>query len=199
MDRKIFTILSTCAILLSLFPINSSGQSCPTAPYVEEGVCPYEFGCDFIKWVSLARKPLFKNDSDTNSIAYWMEPGDSLTFNYGNMHIDQVGIAININPREGYSVGDTLYLLSYTGEGNFDIWHKGKIENVQDFWYWDPTPKDTINTARLIVPQRMTWWVLLTNEKGQKGWLPLINECPKNGACFGENIVNMIPVNTHGF
>jgi len=173
-------------------------QSRPTAPYIDK-VCPYEFGCDFKKWVALTRKPLFLTDTDSNSIAYWMMPGDSLTFNYGNMHIDQIGVAIIIYPKEGYTVGDTIYPLSYNGEGYYDIWYKGNIQYVQGFWDEDPQPDSPFYSARLVVPQRMTWWVLLTNDKGQKGWLPLINNCPTDGACFGENIINMIPVDTRGF
>ena len=188
--NKIILSSMKIAILIAIQIFIQNNLLCqllPVAPYVEEKICPYEYGCEFDKWISLTQKPLFLKDGDSSSIAYWMEPGDSLIFNYGNMHIDQMGIAIVFRNHKEFIVGDTLLILSYTGEGYYNVWFKGSIKNVHIFWNEDRQLNSNHYSAHLIIPQRMTWWVLLTNVKGQKGWLPLPNSC-NYGACFGDNI-----------
>jgi hypothetical protein len=199
MNQQTYRLVLLLAMLVSIYSMSLLSQSHPTAPFIEEGVCPYEFGCDFTKWVSLIRTPLFTNDSDTISIAYWMDRGDSLTFNHGNMHVDQIGVAIVVYPTEGYAVGDTIYPLSYQGEGYYDVWYKGRIRSIHRFWHNETEPNNPFRSACLVVPQRVTWWVSLTNNKRQTGWLPLTNACPTSGACFGEKVVKMISKYSDGF
>jgi hypothetical protein len=97
-----------------------------------------------------------------------------------------------------HSLGDTIYVLSYTGEGTYDLWYRGKTLNDEVFWRSNPSPEDSAY-ARLVDGEKMTWWVLLTNSDGVKGWLPLVNNCPDGGACFGDGIIDMIPRDSHGF
>lgn len=192
------TIRAILGILLALGITHFSvAQSRPPVPFVEPS-CPYEFGCDFLSCVALAQRPLFINDGDSTSVAYWMSLGDSLSFDDGKMYVDQPGVVVLMRPREGFTVGDTIYVLSYTGEGTYDLWYNGKTLNEEIFWQVNPLLEDSA-IARLVSGIRMTWWVLLTNTKGEKGWLPLVNSCPGGGACFGEDVINMIPKDSHGF
>jgi len=92
--------------------------------------------------------------------------------------------------------GDTLIILSYSGEGIYDVWCKGKRLDVEAFWNTDdsdyvgadssvaltPTQIDSLFRARLVCPSRMTWWVNLTNQRGEIGWFPIPNSCAANGA-----------------
>ncbi len=197
MIPHVVTFILAAIIVQLQFPQSCHAQSPPLAPIVEKGICPYEFGCDYIKWVAKVTKRLFKNDGDSASVAFTMSPGDSLTFNYGNMHIDQIGIVHIVRMNDKYPVGDTIYVLSYTGEGSFDIWYKGTIHNVEEFWSDDAFPDTAYYYAGLLAEPSMTWWVSLTNSSGITGWLPLVNTC--HGACFGEGIVDCIPKNNYGF
>jgi len=54
-------------------------------------LAPLNIGCKF-KNGCLNSKYRLQNYLDSVGIAFWMMPGDSLTFNYGNMLIEQLGI-----------------------------------------------------------------------------------------------------------
>ena len=57
--------------------------------------------------------------------------------------------------------GDTLYLLTYIGEGFHKVWFKGKISEEETF---DET------TFRHILEPNAVWWVKIKNRRGQIGW-----------------------------
>lgn len=180
---SIVLIITFLFILIS----NSYTQNRPSAPYIEKGVCPYEYGCDFTKWVATDQTKAYFIDGDTTNVAFLIEANDSLTFVSGNMYIEQVGIAILYRKYDKFLIGDTVYVLSYTGEGFYDIWHNGKFSNVEGFWNEDPPPTNKHFHAKLVVPPKMTWWVKLTNSENKSGWIPIINTCPTGGACFESN------------
>ena len=177
-------------------------QNHPPMPFFE-GSCPYEFGCGFITCIALAHRPLFAGHGDSSEVAFWMNPGDSLAHIGGVMYADELGVVV-INDTAGltsgnkYSVGDTLFILGYTGEGTYDLWYKGRIVNEEVFWD-DTPPHEPRPAAQALTPGKSTWWVHMENRTGKRGWLPLINTCPGGGACFGDGIINMIPKDSHGF
>jgi hypothetical protein len=57
--------------------------------------------------------------------------------------------------------GDTIYLLTYLGEGYNRIWYKGRT-----------TEADTFDQSKFRVTQtpRSVWWVKVKNSRGQIGW-----------------------------
>ncbi len=115
------------------------------------------------------------------------------------MHISPLGIVAILRPIEGLLPGDTAYILSYTGEGFYNVWYRNQQLNLQRFWDDPRFGIDTAADARLVQWPGMTWWVRLTNSANKTGWLPLINTCVTMGVCFDESIIEMIPVDTHGF
>ncbi|MEK7854570.1 MAG: hypothetical protein AAB288_00645 [Acidobacteriota bacterium] len=57
--------------------------------------------------------------------------------------------------------GDTLYLMTYVGEGFHRVWFKGKITDEETY---DKT------IFRQIREPKAVWWVNVRNSKGQIGW-----------------------------
>ena len=70
--------------------------------------------------------------------------------------------------------GELLYLLTYTGEGYYQMWFKGKIFNDS---FYD-------NTAlKLVSEPKSVWWVKIRNARGQIGWTKLSGNFDNQDAC----------------
>ena len=57
--------------------------------------------------------------------------------------------------------GDTVYLLTYLGEGFNKIWHKGRIVEADTF---------DESKFRFSRQPRSVWWVKVKNRRGEIGW-----------------------------
>jgi hypothetical protein len=100
----------------------------------------------------------------------------------GNVHVDPVGIAVVRQPvswfAEGgttgtFNPGDTLYILSYVGEGSYRVWHRDQVAEVAAFWAATPglARRDTVPEGVLLREPGYDWWVKIRNGAGRIGWL----------------------------
>jgi hypothetical protein len=175
-------------VLMFVFFISAMGQQQPkpTIPFVDKNVCPFEYGCDFHKWYP--RSPIrgFSIEGDTTALSFVVAAQESLQFNFGNMHIERLGVVVIRKSFEGYNVGDTVFILSYTGEGSYNIWHNGIFENVDRFWSSDTLRShfDALETVEVS----MSWWVNVTDASGRVFWLRLFNTEGSGGIWFAEDI-----------
>ena len=157
----------------------------PKVPLVEEGVCPFEYGCDFDMWTTSSPLSIFKIEGDTSKVLFNTSKLDTLYPLLMNMHIERAGIAVMKQKHDYYSFSpsDSLYILSYTGEGFYNIWYKNKKMNVEGIWHEEDLPQ---YEAKLIVAPIMDWWVNVDTKKGP-GWLRLRNTS-NHGISFDEKI-----------
>jgi hypothetical protein len=70
--------------------------------------------------------------------------------------------------------GDTLYLLTYQGEGFFKVWYKGRV-----------IPDVEIDERKMKIGRQPTsvWWVKVRNKKGQIGWSRLPDNFDNKDSC----------------
>jgi hypothetical protein len=158
-----------------------SALSAPRMPYEDEGACPFE-GCAYGEWqanqavvVRRARSPrgfvaftVLKNEKVT------AVTGIVVTTSPGRVRFRTPAVLRSLSGPVQVEGGETLYLLTYRGEGLTKAWFKGKIYDDLDgskaffngLCETDPTrcPGDILAGAR------QTWWVLIRNAKGQTGW-----------------------------
>ncbi len=67
---------------------------------------------------------------------------------------------------------DTVYLLTYQGEGFYKAWFKGRLHNLVDV---GEITRSGCRVAadcagRIVAEPTMVWWVQIRNAKGQVGW-----------------------------
>jgi len=152
-------------------------------PLIEKNVCPFEC-CTYGKWISHSPLKVYYKEADTSGIAFTISPNDSFIAITGNVHINRPGIVIVIKPNQGFTSGDTIYTLSYYGEGFYDVWYQNKIINVELFWKsidGDLTfpidmndPKLEKYSGVLIQKSLMIWWVKI-EYNNRYGWIKLNN------------------------
>jgi hypothetical protein len=144
---------------------------------VARGICPFE-GCAYGAWVARSRLTAYAAEGDTSKIAFAVAPGERFTALRGDVHIVKLGLIMVTAPVEGpaghaLQKGDRVYVLSYRGEGMYDVWHDGKLMTLEAFW--EPLAPAARAAGVVRARPEMMWWVLIKTRAGRQGWLRLRN------------------------
>ncbi len=169
-------------LMLAVFPGHAQSRNMLHFPYIQKKVCPFEC-CQFGKWISKSPLKVYANEGDATRVSFTIAPGDSFIAVTGNVHMMRPGIVVVTKPVAPFSPGDTLYTLAYRGEGFIDVWHRGKLENIEMFWgpmseSSSPaikSPRGSRYSGVLVSKPHMIWWVQITCRDGRSGWLKLVN------------------------
>ncbi len=161
------------ALTLFVGSISVAQEEKPKIPYIELGACPFEC-CQYGTWTAESPLIVYKEEVSGSAIAFKVNPGESFTAINGNVHITKPGYVVVNKSHDGFAKGNKVYLLTYLGEGAYDLWYKGKkldlnILNLDEFWA-NVTEKDS---------PLYTWAVLIKRGDGKQGWLRLKNS-PKS-------------------
>ncbi len=145
----------------------------PKIPYIDRGACPFEC-CQYGTWTAESNLIAYQKEVNDPAIAFRIKPGESFTAINGNVHITKPGYVVVNKTYDGFAKGEKVYLLTYLGEGAYDLWYKGEkldlnVLNLDEFWA-NATEKDS---------PLYTWAVLIRREDGKQGWLRLKNS-PKH-------------------
>ncbi|MBI3105084.1 MAG: hypothetical protein HYY95_05845 [Candidatus Rokubacteria bacterium] len=140
-------------------------------------VCPFE-GCAYGTWVARSRLTAYAAEGDTSKIAFAVKPGERVTAVRGNVHVVKLGVVAVTAPIEAAAgqtlrPGDRAYVLSYRGEGRYDVWHAGRLMTLEPFW--EPVAANGRVAGILRARPEMMWWVLIKTKSGRQGWLRLRN------------------------
>jgi len=151
----------------------SSGQPAvpmsPPVPYRDEGACPFE-GCSYGEW-TVNTSVAVRSRPDTEApVSFVLHKGERVTA--------LTGVVVTLVPGEmrfeddtrlgTLAMGttlvrqqDTLYLLTYRGEGCWKGWLRGYV--LDDICEFGPSVSFKQPTS--------TWWVHIERPDGQQGWL----------------------------
>jgi hypothetical protein len=91
--------------------------------------------------------------------------------------VDIGGVSVRRPRQSGFvhaEPGDTLYLLTYHGEGSTAAWFKGRLYEELDGAMAFFNGACTIDPSRcagdIVEPPRRVWWVQIRTARGQIGW-----------------------------
>jgi hypothetical protein len=144
------------------------------------GACPFE-GCVYREWVANAAVDVRAGRGPDDPVAFRLRPGDRVQAVTGVVVTVKAGRVTFRAPIELPSSdgvvrivpGETLYLLTYHGEGSTTAWFKGHLYDWLDgSEFFNDLCKDRPNTCNgsiLERPQRV-WWVRLRSRGGRMGW-----------------------------
>ena len=158
--------------------------------YVDEGACPFEC-CTYRTWV--AREAVILHaEADSESVQVGaLEPGDTVTAETGHTITVPTPFvlrsAIGQHNRE-FAVGDTLWVLSYQGEGFFKVRFDGEV--IADFELgFSPqggspgTRCENCAIGQLERELEAVWWARLRLPDGTVGWTNRPFNFDGNDAC----------------
>jgi hypothetical protein len=109
--------------------------------------------------------------------------GESFRADSGNVHVTEVAqVAVLDSVADGdywsFAPGDTLAVLDYIGEGHYNVYHDGKVQDVEGFWGEARQPR----VAELIGAPKSEWWVHVTAADGRRGWVSMVRVVRVGGA-----------------
>ncbi len=156
--------LLTFAFLFTATIAAYGQNSRPRVPFVDNGACPFEC-CTYRSWTVDKDTTVRTAMRDGASVAFRLKKGERVRGLTGTVITTQAGEVrtlkktklgnVTVNP------GQTLYLLTYLGEGFHKIWYRGRIYEEETY---DP------EIFRQVREPRSVWWVKVRNSKGKIGW-----------------------------
>ncbi|MEP6946071.1 MAG: hypothetical protein ABJA02_09155 [Acidobacteriota bacterium] len=136
----------------------------PRMPYIDKGACPFEC-CTYREWTVDKSTIVRSAMRDSSSIAFRLKKGEHVRGVTGVVITSVPGkVRVLKQTKIGGSTahsGDTIYLLTYVGEGFYRVWYKGRIAEEETH--------DT-DIFRQVRTPKSVWWVKIRNARGQIGW-----------------------------
>jgi len=153
----------------------------PTVPYVDAGACPFE-GCAYGEWVSTDTVRVRRERDRRSSLVFELTKGEKVTAVTGAVVVLRAGrvtftTGARLSSQEGVlkiNAGETLYLLSYIGEGFTNAWFHGRVYRGVDgaASFFDVRCADEPGrcSGHVVEPPLTEWWVQLRKGDGRMGW-----------------------------
>jgi hypothetical protein len=162
-------------------PASQGGQHAkPPVPYEDVGACPFE-GCVYRLWTANAPVSVRADRKTTAAVVYAISKGEQVTALTGVVVILKPGRVefaktVTLRTLSGsltVAPGQSLYLLTYEGEGFFKAWFQGRMYEELDgsIFYngvCDFEPERC--TGKIVERPESVWWVQVRNSRGQTGW-----------------------------
>ena len=152
----------------------------PPVPFEDVGACPFE-GCVYRDWTAKEAAVVRVSGRPDARVAFRVQRGERVTALTGVVITTSPGRVrfrertmlstasgpIEITPEE------TLYLLTYQGEGFTKAWFRGRLYTDVDASAFynarcDTRPAGCI--GRTVEQWTAQWWVQIRNRSGKVGW-----------------------------
>lgn len=147
----------------------------PPATFVAKPACPFEC-CVFREWtvkadVALVDKPFGK------ATVGMAKAGETVQAETGEVHTEPVPLGV-AHDFEKLKKGDVFYVLNYSGEGFFSLWHDGKVAGTGELRgdSYCVRPGKSCRTETVfprhegLSSRRHEWWVRVKTKRGVTGW-----------------------------
>lgn len=157
-------------VALPELPVVNVPEPPDDMPRVLRDLCPFEYGCDFGEWLIVDKVPVFARFNDRSSQVGVVGPNECVETTRAHMVVDEPGLVIMKEASRPFEVGDTVWVMSYSGEGSYMVWSKGRQWHVLSDWPQEVRESNRAHTLRLPAA---TWWIELAT--APPTWLALTN------------------------
>jgi hypothetical protein len=152
----------------------------PPVPFEDAGACPFE-GCVYREWT--AKRPVIVRTARRRDapVAFRLQAAEKITAVTGIVTTLKAG---RVQFREARDIstgsgtihiepGETLYLLTYQGEGYTKAWFNGRLYRDVDtveFYNGVCDLRPERCAGKIIEKSETEWWVQVRNRSGTVGW-----------------------------
>ena len=169
----------------------------PPLPYEDVGACPFEC-CTYREWTADAPVTFLRERRPDADAAFTVAKGERVRAITGIVVTTRAGRAQVDRPADLWTTagtlqikpGETLFLLTYQGEGHFAAWFAGRLyDSVEAIRFagvnlaCDSRP-DRCN-GRVVEKPVSEWWVRVRNLNGVRGWTREPEKFSKKDGCGG--------------
>ncbi|MGE0705610.1 MAG: hypothetical protein AB7P22_16915, partial [Vicinamibacterales bacterium] len=157
----------------------SAPAGLPPLPFEDIGACPFE-GCSYREWIARESVQIRRDRASSSPVVFELAAGEVVTAVTGTVvtvvpGILRVSTPVTLESLYGVlavSPQDTVYLLTYEGEGFYKAWFRGRLHTGVDVGQITGggcrVAADC--AGRIVAEPTMVWWVQVRNAKGQVGW-----------------------------
>ena len=176
--------MATLAVIIGCTTLSWAQQAAPRAgppvPFEDPGACPFEL-CMYGEWT--AREPVaVRRERRRESPVIFRVPraakvtavtGVVITLRAGRV---QFRVPHEMGSRSGrvrVVPGQTLYLLTYQGEGFTKAWFEGRLyDELDGSEFFNAACEDDPGrcAGRIVEQPRREWWAQVRNAAGRTGW-----------------------------
>jgi len=177
---------AACAALLMAITVQVQTPSGPPVPYEDAGACPGE-GCVYREWTAREAVAVRRDRKSGSPMLFNLKKGEKATALTGVVVTTRPGrvkfrepVDLEFYDHSRRSVArlhvdpsQTLYLLTYRGEGTTLTWLDGHVYDDVDgstAFFNDKCGDGNHCAGRIVEETQAVWWVQLRNSKGQIGW-----------------------------
>jgi len=151
----------------------------PPIPYEDIGACPFE-GCTYRDWIANGPVTLRTDRRSDSPIAFTLAKGDHvqaitgivITTKPGRVTFRTAGAMSSSGGMLRVRPGDTLYLLTYHGEGEFTAWFKGRLYDFVDGSEFSDgrCGRGRVCNGTVVEKPQSVWWIRIRSTRGLTGW-----------------------------
>lgn len=162
---------------MAVQPIDATG---PPVPFEDIGACPFE-GCVYREWIANTQVSVRAERRAESPVVFTLDTGDRvqaitgivITTKPGRVRFRKAVDLTSATSRIHVEPWQTLYLLTYHGEGITTAWFNGRLyENVDGSEFFnglcDVRPGSCNGTV--VEKPKKVWWVRVRNRTWQTGW-----------------------------
>lgn len=141
----------------------------PMEPYVQKNVCPFE-GCQYGNWIAKRNVTIYKEQSINSKKVGQVQSEEQVNAIKGDMVFTQIEKVLVTESFNKFLKGDTVFILSYQGEGYYSVWYKDNI--ISTFIFWEnPRSSGQEIKGEILCPSISNWWVYVKTQSGKEGWV----------------------------
>lgn len=163
------------AVLLSV-PSVGAAQARPPAVYVDSGACPFEC-CRYGTWTAREPRLVRARPDSTSPVVDTIPAGESVQAVTGHVRTVPAPFLVKramsgLQEGQRWVPGDTIWLLTYLGEGVYHAWTDSAVVEVP--LELDPSARpgeDDSEMGVLLRPRESEWWVRIRRPGGTVGWV----------------------------
>lgn len=176
--------MATLAAIVGCTTLSWAQQAVPRAgppiPFEDPGACPFEL-CTYGEWT--AREPVVvRRERRRDSPVIFRVPRDAkvtavtgvvITLRAGRVQFRVPHEMGSLSGRVRVVPGQTLYLLTYQGEGFTKAWFDGRLyDELDGSEFFNAACEDDPGkcAGRIVEPPRREWWAQVRNAAGRTGW-----------------------------
>lgn len=152
----------------------------PPVPFEDRGACPFE-GCVYREWTAMATVEVRAERRRDAPVAYTLRAkervraltGVVITIKAGRVQFRESRTLRTLSGPVRIDPGETLYLLTYQGEGFTKAWLRGELYtdvDTVDFYNGVCDVQPTRCAGTIVEKSQTEWWVQVRNRLGRTGW-----------------------------
>ena len=176
----VFAMLAAFAGAATVVGAQDAARGGPPVPFEDAGACPFEL-CTYGEWTTRKAVVARRERRRGSPVVFRVAPGGKVTALTGIVVTLRAGRVQFRVPHEMGSLsgrvivqpGQTLYLLTYEGEGFTKAWFDGRLyDGLDGSAFFDARCEDAPDecVGRIVEKPRREWWAQIRNAAGAVGW-----------------------------